>query len=214
MKLRILLFIFIIALLLYGMYYYYTLPVAFANLDSELIISDYPMQIDDIDSDPILVELGKGKLYYAPQAWYSLTARVLSKKRYHSGWTAQISPYDLALAWGDFAQADFSKYVKFSQFLRYYLFKTRKDSPYSIEFISRHSSNNHIIPATNNLKRVLSKIRKDQIVNLEGLLVNVRGHFKKRPVSWNTSLSREDTGEGGCEIFYVTQIRIGSNIYK
>lgn len=199
---------------LYGFYYYYTLPVVYTNLDTQLSISNYPLQIDDIDSDPILIELGKGKLYFTPQAWYSLTAKVLSKKRYHSGWTAQISPYDLALGWGDFARSDYSGYVKFSQFLRFYLFKIRKDSPYSLDYIARHSSNNHIIPATGNLRRVLAKIKKNQIISLEGLLVNVGGHFQKRPVSWNTSLSREDRGEGGCEIFYVTQIRIGSNIYK
>jgi hypothetical protein len=46
----------------------------------------------------------------------------------------------------------------------------------------------------------LKKLRPGQIVTARGYLVDVRG---PGGFTWNTSLSRTDTGAGACELFWV-----------
>jgi hypothetical protein len=43
------------------------------------------------------------------------------------------------------------------------------------------------------------RVRQGQVVNLRGLLVDVLGPDG----GWNTSMTREDSGPGGCEIILV-----------
>ena len=81
-------------------------------------------------------------------------------------------------------------------------------------YIITHSANNHIIPATENVQRALKIIKKRDRVVLEGYLVNLKGTYKGREVRWNTSLSRTDTGNGSCELFYVSKVRIDTRVYE
>jgi hypothetical protein len=71
--------------------------------------------------------------------------------------------------------------------------------------IEIHAANTHIIPANDSVKRMLSKIRPGQIVDIKGQLIEA-----KRPDGWHwrSSLTREDTGAGACEVFYVTELRV------
>jgi hypothetical protein len=57
-----------------------------------------------------------------------------------------------------------------------------------------------MIPATTDLEGRLKKLRPGQIVTASGYLVDVRG---PGGFAWNTSLSRTDTGNGACELFWV-----------
>ena len=62
-----------------------------------------------------------------------------------------------------------------------------------------------MIPASNGVAGRLKKIRRGDIVRIRGFLVDVdhdSGFF------WRTSLSRDDTGNGSCEILYVDWIEI------
>ena len=82
--------------------------------------------------------------------------------------------------------------------------------------ISNHSANNHIIAATNNVLEGV-KNKKNDIVYMEGYLVNVFGKGKDNEgiITWDTSLSRDDNSyEGGCEVFYVKKLLIGSKTYE
>jgi hypothetical protein len=58
----------------------------------------------------------------------------------------------------------------------------------------------HVIPADKDVESRLKKLRPGQIVTAKGYLVDVRG---PAGFAWNTSLSRTDTGDGACEIFWV-----------
>ncbi|HQO16731.1 MAG TPA: hypothetical protein PLG02_07185, partial [Methylotenera sp.] len=71
--------------------------------------------------------------------------------------------------------------------------------------IEIHSANMHIIPANDSVKRQLSNVRQGQLVKIKGLLIEAR-----RPDGWRwrSSLSREDTGNGACELMYVTELYI------
>ncbi len=136
------------------------------------------------------------------------------KAKYSRGWDSKISKYDFALAWGKLAEPEMKKHIKYSQWGRFYFYKYKWNCPISKEFISRHSSNHHLIAANNNILRALRNVRKNKLVKLSGFLVNVSGTYKDRKVNWKSSLTRDDTGDGACEILYVKKVRYGNNVYE
>ena len=69
--------------------------------------------------------------------------------------------------------------------------------------IEIHSANTHIIPANDLVKRQLSNVRSGQLVKLKGQLIEAK---RADGWHWSSSLSREDTGGGACELMYVTEL--------
>jgi hypothetical protein len=139
---------------------------------------------------------------------------VVSKETYSSDWNAEISPVDLAIAWGKLTEPENEKYVSFGQRNRWYFYEYKPESPLDNSYILSHSSNNHIIPATENISLALKTISRKEKVMLEGFLVNLKGTYKGGTVYWNTSLTRKDSGDGSCELFYVTKARINTDVYE
>ena len=60
-----------------------------------------------------------------------------------------------------------------------------------------------MIPATPDIESKLKKLRPGQIVTARGYLVDIRN---ADGFHWNTSLSRTDTGDGACEVFWVESL--------
>lgn len=77
-----------------------------------------------------------------------------------------------------------------------------------------YSSNNHIISANENIRMAIKSLKEKGTVALEGFLVNVSGKYGDTDVWWNSSLSRSDTGDSSCEVFYVTKVRNGEYVYE
>lgn len=98
--------------------------------------------------------------------------------------------------------------------MRWYHYHYDADSPLREDYISRHSSNNHIIPADPNVRRAVLRLKIGAPALLEGFLVNVDGSYRGSPVWWNTSLTRDDTGAHSCEVFYVTRVTYGNKVYE
>ncbi|HNY47676.1 MAG TPA: hypothetical protein PKN64_12015, partial [Casimicrobium sp.] len=69
----------------------------------------------------------------------------------------------------------------------------------------RSSANMHLIPSDTAVKKVLSAARVGNVVAIEGHLVDA-----KSDSGWSmtTSLTREDSGAGACEIVYVRRASI------
>lgn len=67
------------------------------------------------------------------------------------------------------------------------------------------SANMHLIPATGRIRQQLEKARPGNIVRLQGSLVGVTG---PQGYTWNSSLTRSDTGAGACELFYVESVEL------
>ncbi len=143
-------------------------------------------------------------------AKYKVAARVLSKKRYYFESSSKLSKYDLALGWGKLSEIASDKYIKYSQSNRWYFCKYSGNSPYDSEYISKHSANTHLIHSNYNILKALNKVKKNDTLILSGYLVNVSGN---NGFTWNSSLTREDTGNGSCEILYVTEVRNEKKIY-
>ena len=173
-----------------------------------------PLQNDETIQHGITYNSGELNLIYFPQAEYEVTAKVMSKKRYHNGWGSKIGPYDYVLAWGKLTNPEMNKFIKYTQMRRFYFYKCNWDCPLTHEYISTHSANTHLIPANDNIMKVLKKIKKGNVIKLWGYLVNVEGTYKGGEVYWRSSTTRKDTGNGACEVMYVEKIRVGNHIYR
>lgn len=156
---------------------------------------------------------GYTKLNITPLEKYALTAMVVSKQHYTERWNAKIAPYDLALIWGRLMDPDCLKTVSYSQGDRWYYYQYTADFPMDKQYITSHSSNNHIIPASDAILDELDKINVGQMIYLEGYLVNIDGKDGDRNVGWHSSLTREDSGDGSCELFYVNKISVNGITY-
>lgn len=69
--------------------------------------------------------------------------------------------------------------------------------------IMLYSANMHMIPSSPEVARRLMAVREGQYVRVAGWLVNVAG---EGGAYWTTSLRRDDTGAGACEIVYVCDV--------
>ena len=180
----------------------------------EIDTSQDPIQIPCKADEPITREVKNGYLIITPVAEYKISGVVVGKGTYSSDWSGEISPVDLTIAWGKLAEHGSYRYITYTQGYRWYFYQCKSGSPFDHYYVLSHSSNNHIIPANENIRRAVKTVKKKHKVVLEGFLVNLKGTYKEQPVTWNTSLSRTDAGNGSCEVFYVSKVRIDTAVYE
>ncbi len=180
----------------------------------EIEVSAEPEQKLVENKEQFVINFNNGKFFLKPVAEYSISAVVVGKKTYSYGWQAQLAPVDLALAWGNLAEPSSEKYVTFNQSDRWYFFEYKDNSPLNGLYISTHSSNNHIIPANENINLAIKSIKENDKVALKGFLVNAQGKYENMDFWWITSLSRNDSGDSSCEVFYVTKVRDRDYVYE
>ena len=147
-------------------------------------------------------------------ATYSLAGVVKSKKSYGSGWQGEVAPYDLAIVWGKLTLPEYDEYISYRQSNRWYYYRYKAGFPDSKDYIISHSANNHILPANYNILEAIVMLEKEQKVLLEGYLVQITAIYKGRDYWWNSSMSRRDSGDASCEVFYVERVRIGNKVYE
>ena len=166
-----------------------------------VLVSTEPVQ-SALDAAPQLP--ARHGYQITPLQSFSLAARVLSKERYRFDGGAEISPVDLALGWGRMSDQAVLQAFDISQSGRFYFWHV-KQFPIPRREIETHSANMHMIPATDDVERTLLRIRAGQIVSLAGYLVEVRG---PNGMHWRSSLTREDTGAGACELVWVETLDV------
>lgn len=143
---------------------------------------------------------------------YEIEGLVIHTKNYYGfGLANRLAPRDIGLAWGDVAEYNDKIDFNWRQSGRWLYWKVKSYDelePVGDESdVSMQSSNNHLIPADNSIKRKIKKIKKGDHIKIKGYLVNVDAENKKGKVFlWDTSTTRTDTGDGACEIIYVTDI--------
>jgi hypothetical protein len=173
-----------------------------------------PVQTPHAFEEPIVIQMKKDVFSLTALAEYKVSGMVVCKTFYSDDWDGKISPVDLAIVWGKLAEPEYNRYITFWHGFRWYNYKWKEGSPFDPSYIITHSSNNHIIPANQNIYRAIKTIKKKDKVVLEGFLVNLKGTYEGKKVTWNTSLSRSDTGTGSCELFYVSKVRIDTKVYE
>lgn len=163
---------------------------------------------------PFEVETTNATWTISPRATFDITARVLGAKDYQMDWQSHLSPVDLALGWSILSDEKVDEWLNWGQSERWYWYRWRDGSPIQGKDIIFNSSNIHMIPATDNLKRTLVRLSKNDIVKMEGFLVDIDTYLNGQPFTWKTSTSRFDTGKDSCEIFYVNKIIVGDKSYE
>lgn len=139
-----------------------------------------------------------------PLAGFSVDARVLSRQDYDHGREADLSPTDLALGWGRMRDDAVLSKLDVSQGGRWYRYRWSDGPPIPVEEIVRSSANMHLIPADAMAARALDAVKPGDRVRLDGWLVEAEAADGWH---WRSSLSREDTGAGACEVIYVCTLR-------
>ncbi len=139
-----------------------------------------------------------------PLAGFSLQARVLSRENYSMDSGAKYSPLDLALGWGPMANPAVDDALDISQGGRWYRYRWGASGPpLPLGTIISHSANMHMVPADANVASALNDVSAGDVVRLHGWLVRIERDGGWR---WQSSLSRDDSGDGACELVYVCAI--------
>lgn len=150
--------------------------------------------------------LRKGEYTITELEPYTMTARVLGREEYLFGRESDLSPLDVALGWGEMAQPEIYKHFKVSQSGRWYFWRS-DDMPIGQRAVETQSANVHIVPATPEVARQLRRIKREDVVELSGSLIEVVARDGWR---WRSSLTREDVGEGACELLLLKRVEWAS----
>jgi hypothetical protein len=138
-------------------------------------------------------------------AEFSIKAKVLSRENYYLGREADLSPVDLTLGWGNMSDESILDNIEISQSGRFYRWQV-KSFPIPQREIESSSANMHLIPANEAIASDIKKIRKGDIIELSGSLVNVTA--TSDGWRWRSSQTRYDTGNGACELIWVNSLKV------
>jgi len=172
------------------------------GMDEERPPLPEPVQVD---VEPVRMSPGMTKL-----ADFSAHVLVLSRREYPSDPVDVLSgtsPLDLAVAWGPAASAEAVEAVELTQSDRRYHWRARQSDMAvpGVGDFTRHSGNWHMVPADAEVSAALASVKPGDVVSMEGELVLLTfpdGTY------YASSLSRNDTGDGACEIFRVRSISV------
>lgn len=139
-----------------------------------------------------------------PLAAFNLRARVLHKKTYSRGREADLSPVDLALGWGKMSDQNVLDQITITQHSRWYYWRSDK-FPIPRDVVISSSANMHIIPASEEVEQLLISVHEGNLIRLSGYLVAVSSRDGWK---WKSSLSRNDTGNGSCEVVWVKSAQV------
>jgi hypothetical protein len=162
-------------------------------------------------ADPLQAELEapqtltRGDFQVIPQARFSAEVRVLGRERYRLGALADVSPLDIAVGWGPMSDSAVLADIDIRQSGRFYFWRYENEPPIPTPVIESHSANWHLVPANDVVWRKLRSLRVGDVVQLDGMLVNLEN---PEVGTMTTSLRRDDTGAGACEIIYVEKASV------
>ena len=145
-----------------------------------------------------------GEFNFKALADYQIKARVLSRNNFSLGKESEISPSDLALGWGPMSDQSVIDKLDISQSNRWYRWKA-DILPIPAKEISLNSANVHIIPKDNVIEEKFDKVYEGSLIEMKGYLVEVT---TADGWHWRSSLKRDDTGGGSCELFWVEEIAV------
>lgn len=171
-----------------------------------------PIQTEASGTKDIIVSGYTVNLEY--QYAYDIEALVVHTHEYTSvGIDDKVSPVDLGLAWGAVAENNTEIDFNWDQMNRFLFWEVKNPSDIAVigdkYAVNSLCSNNHIIPATDDIKKQVLKIRRGDHVRLKGYLVNLTAQNSSDYFyEWNTSITREDSGAHACELFYVTGVEM------
>lgn len=191
----------------------FTNTINVSSIEEKIDLSNIsePTQYATLGGTTLEINGGKADITYIAE--YSLSGRVVDVENYYgSNIRNQLSPKDIGIAWGFLATDENQEKIRWTSTGNRFLSWFIPDGEWYREIggesaVIAHHSNNHLIPFDSNVEKLIKKIKKDDYVKVEGYLVNI--NWKKDDGTyfyWNTSTSRNDDGDGACEVIYVTNV--------
>ena len=165
-----------------------------------ILVNEIPIQ-ENLE-EPIYFE--KDDYIITAKASFNLKARILSIETYNTDRESDLSPIDFALGWGPMSDQAVLDKIDISQSRRWYRWRTDR-YPIPRRSIEINSANMHLIPATDKIEDQLEDLCEGNVVELKGYLVYARGNDNWY---WKSSLTREDTGNHACEVFWVDEVKL------
>lgn len=169
-----------------------------------------------VPDDPIQRDLSSAASFrhkdavVTPLADFELEARVLSAKWYSRDLGARWSPLDLAFGWGPMSDDSVLNQLKISQGGRFYRWRTKTNEyPIPRKDIIQHSANMHLIPADGTVEDAMEDVAEGDVVWLKGYLIKLKADDGAH---WKSSLTRKDSGAGACEVIYVKDFEIVTDL--
>jgi hypothetical protein len=164
-----------------------------------VLAADEPLQTDVPSGNKLRV----GRWTLTIRANYQVTARILGREPYHFDALSDLIPEDFVLGWGPMSDNQVLRSMDISQSNRFYYWRVSGALPVPRDSIIAHSANTHVIPLNSMVARQLSGLRQGQIVTLSGGLVD---GVRDDGMSISTSMVRNDSGAGACEVFLVSDV--------
>jgi hypothetical protein len=144
---------------------------------------------------------------------FDISGEVLSTAAYDALFTSAYSDVDIGLLWGAQREAYKNKY-DFRQSGRWLFWRSSTDvSADDRADITRHIANIHTIPRGNSkrVSRALRYIDVGDHIRLRGALVEIRS--PQGELLQKSSMTRDDVGDGACELMWVDEVQIGAKLY-
>jgi hypothetical protein len=180
------------------LYFFY--PETVITYPAGITAPDQPKQINLVGTK----EWKLDEFSFRALAEYSIKARVLSRNNFSVGRESEISPFDLALGWGPMSDQSITDKIDISQSNRWYRWKADV-LPIQAREISLNSANVHIIPKDETIEKKFDEVYKGSLIEMKGYLVEITNTEGWR---WKSSLKRDDTAGGSCELFWVEELII------
>lgn len=143
-----------------------------------------------------------------PLASFSAEVLVLGRKDYDprpEDLLASYAPMDIVAAWGAAGRQAVRSPVSIAQGRRRYGWSYAGDASLPVETRSfgRITANWHLVPSSDAVRDDMDDIGRGRVVRIVGRLVKIR----LADGSWATSsLTRDDAGDGACEIILVDSV--------
>jgi hypothetical protein len=141
----------------------------------------------------------------AAVASFELDARVIRSKGYCCTGPDRLAPIDVVFGWGRMSDESVLARIDFRQSGRFYFWRYEGAAPIPHREIEVSSANMHLIPATDAVGRRLERLRPGNVVTVRGYLVVATRYDG---FVWRSSLTREDTANGACELVWVEELEV------
>ena len=162
-----------------------------------VLIATEPLQAGLLPTDQ---PFDSGEFHLTPLARFMLDARVLHRKIYRYDHQAALAPVDLAVGWGPMSNQAVLDQLSISQSARFFYYEWKGVPPLAPNEIASHATNLHLIPSNDEVAAACRNLRTGELIHLSGVLVEASGPGIG---TWRSSLSRNDSGNGACELVWV-----------
>lgn len=128
--------------------------------------------------------------------------RILGSKEYHQDEQAKFSPIDYAVTRGMFTEPEIARQISINQYDRFLNWKMARP-PISPHLATQLVNNMHIIPGNPEIAEQIKKVKRGDLVRLQGDLVQIND----KDLVWKSALDWNGVGDGACRLIRVDSIQ-------